>query len=148
MTPGSTVAFVSTSEPQNEGFPISYVAERTGLSIDALRWFEREGLFPRVARDAGGRRRFRTDDIERVELMLRLRRTGMPVRDMRRFIELLSGGAETHAERLELLFAQRVRIMATMERLTEDLAVVDFKVAHYTESVNDASAQPAGGKKN
>lgn len=137
---------MSTSEPQN-GFPISHVAQQTGLSIDALRWFEREGLFPRVPRDGGGRRRFSDSDIERVQLMLRLRRTGMPVRDMRRFIELLAGGEETHAERLELLFAQRVRILAAMERLTEDLSVVDFKVAHYTESVNGASAQPAGGKK-
>ncbi|AMT72751.1 MerR family transcriptional regulator [Mycobacteroides immunogenum] len=137
---------MSTSEPQN-GFPISHVAQQTGLSIDALRWFEREGLFPRVPRDGGGRRRFSDGDIERVQLMLRLRRTGMPVRDMRRFIELLAGGEETHAERLELLFAQRVRILAAMERLTEDLSVVDFKVAHYTESVNGASAQPAGGKK-
>ncbi|MBN7461283.1 MerR family transcriptional regulator, partial [Mycobacteroides abscessus subsp. abscessus] len=93
-------------------------------------------------------RRFSDDDIERVQLMLRLRRTGMPVRDMRRFIELLAGGEETHAERLELLFAQRVRILAAMERLTEDLRVVDFKVAYYTESVNGASAQSAGGKKN
>lgn len=98
---------MSTSEPSHAGFPISHVAQRTGLSIDALRWFEREGLFPRVPRDAGGRRRFSDDDIERVQLMLRLRRTGMPVRDMRRFIELLAGGEETHAERLELLFAQR-----------------------------------------
>lgn len=137
---------MSTSEPQN-GFPISHVAQQTGLSIDALRWYEREGLFPRVPRDGGGRRRFSDSDIERVQLMLRLRRTGMPVRDMRRFIELLAGGEETHAERLELLFAQRVRILAAMERLTEDLSVVDFKVAHYTESVNGASAQPAGGKK-
>ncbi|ALR13187.1 MULTISPECIES: MerR family transcriptional regulator [Mycobacteroides] len=138
---------MSTREPHNDGFPISHVAQRTGLSIDALRWFEREGLFPRVPRDGGGRRRFSEDDIERVQLMLRLRRTGMPVRDMRRFIELLAGGAETHAERLELLFAQRVRIMASMERLTEDLKVVDFKVAYYTESVNGASAQPAGHTK-
>lgn len=139
---------MGTSEPSHAGFPISHVAQRTGLSIDALRWFEREGLFPRVPRDAGGRRRFSDDDIERVQLMLRLRRTGMPVRDMRRFIELLAGGEETHAERLELLFAQRVRILAAMERLTEDLRVVDFKVAYYTESVNGASPQSAGGKKN
>ncbi|SHU98825.1 Putative transcriptional regulator, MerR family [Mycobacteroides abscessus subsp. abscessus] len=115
---------MSTSEPSHAGFPISHVAQRTGLSS------------------------FSDDDIERVQLMLRLRRTGMPVRDMRRFIELLAGGEETHAERLELLFAQRVRILAAMERLTEDLRVVDFKVAYYTESVNGASAQSAGGKKN
>ena len=93
------------------------------------------------------RSRFSDDDIERVQLMLRLRRTGMPVRDMRRFIQLLEGAEETHAERLELLFAQRVRIMAAMERLTEDLKVVDFKVAYYTESVNGAPTAAAGQKK-
>ncbi|EFV11919.1 hypothetical protein HMPREF9336_03253 [Segniliparus rugosus ATCC BAA-974] len=115
---------------------IGEVASETGLSVDSLRWFEREGLFPTIRRNAGGQRRFSESDVERIVLMLRLRRTGMPVRDMRRFIELLQGGEETHAERLRLLLAQRARILAEQERLAEDLAVVELKVAYYTGQVS------------
>lgn len=116
-------------------FTIGEVSVETGLSIDSLRWFEREGLFPAIRRNAGGQRRFSESDVERISLMLCLRRTGMPVRDMRRFIELLQGGEETHSERLELLLTQRARIFAEQERLKEDLSVVEHKVAYYTGRV-------------
>jgi DNA-binding transcriptional MerR regulator len=116
-------------------FTIGEVAAETGLTIDSLRWFEREGLFPPIRRNAGGQRRFVEADVERIILMLRLRRTGMPVRDMRRFIELLKGGEETHSERLELLVAQRARILAEQQRLAEDLAVVEHKIDYYTGRV-------------
>ena len=119
-------------------FTIGEVSAETGLSIDSLRWFEREGLFPAIRRNAGGQRRFSESDVERISLMLCLRRTGMPVRDMRRFIELLQGGEETHSERLELLLAQRARIFAEQERLVEDLSVVEHKVAYYTGQVAKA----------
>lgn len=126
---------------QSREFTIGEVSAETGLSIDSLRWFEREGLFPAIRRNAGGQRRFSDSDVERIVLMLRLRRTGMPVRDMRRFIELLQGGEETHAERLRLLLAQRARIQAEQQQLAEDLAAVDFKVAYYTGKISKAECE-------
>jgi DNA-binding transcriptional MerR regulator len=120
---------------------IGEVAVQTGLSIDSLRWFEREGLFPAIRRNAGGQRRFSDSDVERIVLMLRLRRTGMPVKDMRRFIELLQGGEETHAERLRLLLAQRARIQTEQQQLAEDLAAVDFKIAYYTGQIGASDCE-------
>lgn len=118
---------------------IAEAAEATGLSIDTLRWYEREQLFPPVPRDSARRRRYSDQDIERIELMLRLRRTGMPVRDIRRFVELLAGGCETHTERLELLNAHRQRILADMTQLDKDLAAVDHKIGHYTRLIGRES---------
>lgn len=118
---------------------IAEVAEVTGLSIDTLRWYEREQLFPPVSRDSGRRRRYTADDLSRIQLMLRLRRTGMPVKDIRRFVELLAGGPETHPERLALLQSHRSRILIDMEQLSKDLSAVDFKIDHYTELVGNES---------
>lgn len=118
-----------------ESLSIAQVSEATGLSIDTLRWYEREQLFPPVPRDSGRRRRYTQQDMGRIELMLRLRRTGMPVRDIRRFVELLVGGPETHAERLALLHAHRSRILSDREQLERDLAAVDHKIDHYTDLI-------------
>lgn len=124
---------------------IAEVAEVTGLSIDTLRWYEREQLFPPVSRDSGRRRRYTADDLSRIQLMLRLRRTGMPVKDIRRFVELLAGGPETHPERLALLQSHRSRILLDMESLSRDLSAVDFKIDHYTELVaNESDCQRTG----
>ena len=114
---------------------IAEVAHNTGLSIDTLRWYERQQLFPPVSRDSGHRRRYTEQDLSRIELMLRLRRTGMPVRDIRRFVELLAGGQETHPERLELLHSHRRRILADKEQLDRDLDAVDHKIAHYQGTI-------------
>ncbi|KAA0022928.1 MerR family transcriptional regulator [Antrihabitans cavernicola] len=120
-----------------QSLSIAEVSDATGLSIDTLRWYERQQLFPPVTRDSGRRRRYSVEDMSRIRLMLRLRRTGMPVKDIRRFVELLAGGPETHRERLALLQSHRSRILSDMDQLAKDLDAVDFKIGHYTELVGD-----------
>ncbi len=106
---------------------ISEVAESTGFSLDTLRWCEREGLFHRVERDSSRRRRYSPRDVA----LARLRRTGMPTREMREFTRLVAEGAATHGQRLALLAAHRDRIVARMAELQDDLAVLEQKVEHY-----------------
>ncbi|MFV0260764.1 MAG: MerR family transcriptional regulator [Acidimicrobiales bacterium] len=64
---------------------IAEVVERTGLTRDTLRWYEREGLIPPVDRDPSGYRAYSDATIGLIQLIVRLRRTGMPVEHMRRF---------------------------------------------------------------
>ena len=61
---------------------IAEVSDLTGLSQDPLRWYEREGLFPRVARGADGRRRYSQRQMGLLRLVIRLRRTGMPTKEV------------------------------------------------------------------
>jgi DNA-binding transcriptional MerR regulator len=110
---------------------ISEVAASTGFSLDTLRWYEREGLFPRVERDTNRRRRYSPHDVALLRTLARLRRTGMPTREMREFTRLVTEGAATHGQRLELLTAHRERIMTRLAELQDDLAVLERKVEHY-----------------
>lgn len=110
---------------------ISEVAESTGFSLDTLRWYEREGLFRRVERDSSGRRRYSPSDVALLRTLARLRRTGMPTREMREFTRLVTEGATTHGHRLALLAAHRERIIAQLNELQDDLAVLGKKVEHY-----------------
>ncbi|GAF45938.1 MerR family transcriptional regulator [Rhodococcus wratislaviensis] len=117
----STGAFASISE----------VAAITGLTQDTLRWYEREGMIPTIARGSDRRRRYSERDVRLIELLVKLRTTGMPTSDMQRFAVLLAGGTETYGRRLSLLLEHRERIRAQQARLDDALAALDTKVDHY-----------------
>ncbi|MFV2101117.1 MerR family transcriptional regulator [Micromonospora sp. LOL_024] len=110
---------------------VGEAAQRVGLSTHTLRWYEQEGLVEPVGRDSAGRRRYTPRDVDWLLLLTRLRRTGMPVRDMRRYVELARQGDGTLGARRGLFEEHRLRVLAQMAELEEDLKVLDFKIDHY-----------------
>ena len=107
------------------------MAKSTGFSVDTLRWYERERLFRRVERDASRRRRYSPRDVALLRTLARLRRTGMPTKEIREFTRLVTEGAATHGQRLALLAAHRERIVARLAELQDDLAGLEKKIEHY-----------------
>jgi DNA-binding transcriptional MerR regulator len=79
------------------------VAEKTGFSLDTLRYYEKIGLLDDIARNSAGRRIFTEDDICWLGTLRCLRDTGMPIALMTRYAELARGGDDTLAERVALL---------------------------------------------
>ncbi|MFG1945895.1 MerR family transcriptional regulator [Nonomuraea sp. NPDC048826] len=113
---------------------IGEIAERTGLSVHTLRFYEREGLFARrVERDAGGRRLYTVGDVEWLDVCVLLRASGMPLPDIRRYAELVSQGGGTEDERLKLMRAHRERVLARLEELNRALDLITFKVGVYED---------------
>ncbi|MGV9979871.1 MerR family transcriptional regulator [Micromonospora wenchangensis] len=119
---------ISTRE---RGLSVGEAAARVGLTTYTLRWYEQEGLVAPVGRDSAGRRRYTEADLNWLVLLTRLRRTGMPVRDMRRYAELARQGDRTRAARRALFEAHRVRVLARMAELEEDLEVLNYKIETY-----------------
>src|SRR5260370_3447845 len=78
---------------------IQQVARQTGLSIDTLRYYERIGLLEPVGRAQNGHRRYTQHDLAWIDLLIRLRNTGMPRAQMVRFAQLRRQGAATATER-------------------------------------------------
>ena len=91
-------------------------AERSGFSIDTLRYYEREGILAPVARTAGGRREYTDDDLGRLGFLRCLRDTGMPIAQLRRYGEL-SADDSTIPERVELLERHEATVTASIEAL-------------------------------
>ncbi|MFG2100413.1 MerR family transcriptional regulator [Micromonospora echinaurantiaca] len=110
---------------------VGEAAERVGLTTYTLRWYEQEGLVAPVGRDSAGRRRYTAGDVDWLFLLTRLRRTGMPVRDMRRYADLARQGDGTLGARRALFEAHRARVLARMAELAEDLKVLDHKIDAY-----------------
>jgi DNA-binding transcriptional MerR regulator len=112
---------------------VSEAADRVGLTPHTLRWYEQEGLVAPVGRDSAGRRRYTDADIGWLTLLTRLRRTGMPVRDMRRYAELARQGDDTLLDRVALFEQHRARVLAQIDELQEDLAVLNYKIDVYRQ---------------
>lgn len=110
---------------------IADLARETGLSKDTLRWYEAEGLIPAVPRDAAGRRAYDDASVRMVQLLVKLRRTGMPVKAMREFVRLVEQGASTHGLRMALLTEHREEVLACMREKLSDLDAIETKIAHY-----------------
>ncbi|MEU8896562.1 MerR family transcriptional regulator [Nocardia sp. NPDC048505] len=113
-------------------YSIGEVAERSGLSRDTLRWYERIGLMDYVGRDHTGKRRFSNRDLEWLALIGRLRTTGMPVADMLRYAELVRSGDETLPERLQMFRDTRADVLDRIEELRKTVEVLDYKIALYS----------------
>ncbi len=115
---------------------IGEVAERTGLSVHALRFYEREGVFVGpVRRDPSGRRVYDEDDLEWIELCIILRESGMPVQDIRRYADLVRDGDGNEKERLALLCRHQERVLAQKAQLDKCLDIITFKVGVYEDIV-------------
>jgi DNA-binding transcriptional MerR regulator len=118
---------------------IGETAEKCGLSQHTLRWYERIGLLGDIERGSDGRRRFSDGDLDWLSLLTRLRATGMPVRDMQRYAELVRSGAG-QAERLELLKGHREQVRRAIAAQRECLKLLDAKVTNYEACLAEAPA--------
>lgn len=110
---------------------IREVSERTGISIDALRWYEKEGLIPDVERGPDGRRRYTPMILRWVSTVQALRRTGMPVAEVRQFVHAGPDTLERHQYRLSLLERQSAAVDQQLAQLQEDQAIIRAKVESY-----------------
>jgi DNA-binding transcriptional MerR regulator len=123
------------------GLSIAEAARRTGVSVHTLRYYERAGLVvTRVGRTAGGRRRYRHEDLLWINVCTRLRATGMPIKAVRRYAELVSAGHGNEKERLALMEAHRADVLAKLDELQENLQLIDHKIDVYRGRVDAGDA--------
>jgi DNA-binding transcriptional MerR regulator len=124
-----------TSAP--ETLSISEASRATGLSAHTLRYYERAGLMANsVDRDdSSSHRRYSEQDISWVTMITRLRGTGMPIRAVREYADLVRAGEGNERERLDLLEEHRERVLRQLEEVQEHLAAIDFKIDLYRERI-------------
>jgi DNA-binding transcriptional MerR regulator len=122
---------------------IGDVARETGLSVHALRFYEREGLMlsPRVARGTGGHRRYTAQDVYWLRICIKLRTSGMPLSQIRRFADLVRQGPGNEEERLELLREHQRHVEHQLAELEDCLRVITRKVGVYEQHLASGAAE-------
>lgn len=120
-----------TTPSSGPGLRIGEFAKRCGRSVHTIRWYEAQRLIPGVRRDGGGRRVYHELHVQWLELLDRLRRSGMSIRQMREYATLVRRGDATLAQRRDMLAAHRERVRDEIGELAAAASLVDAKVAFY-----------------
>jgi DNA-binding transcriptional MerR regulator len=118
-----------------ETLSISDAAVATGVSAHTLRYYERAGLIDPVGRAGSTHRRYTGAEIEWVVFLTKLRATGMPIRRMRDYADLVRRGDGTEGERLALLEDHRATVRAQLDEAARNLAAIDTKIEIYKERI-------------
>lgn len=115
---------------------IAEVAELLDVTAHTLRYYERIGLLV-VDRDSEGHRRYSPEAIRRLVFLTRMRLSGMAIRDLQHYVELVDAGADTVPERLDMLVEHRDTIQRQIRELTLSLAATEYKIATYGGRAGD-----------
>jgi DNA-binding transcriptional MerR regulator len=122
---------------QKEKLTIQEAAEATGLSAHTLRYYERIGLIHPIDREENTRRLYTTDDLGWINFLMKMRATGMSIRDMQRYAQLQRMGDETLPDRVEMLKALREQVEARIGELNENMRLVCYKIELYSEMIEE-----------
>ena len=119
-------------------YTIGQVAEMFGLPISTLRYYDKQGLFPRMQR-VSGIRRFSETEIEALRVIECLKKAGMEIKDIRQFMDWCVEGAATYPQRKALLEEQKAHVEAEIERMNRTLDMLKYKCWYYTQAIKDGS---------
>ena len=113
---------------------IAEVSERSGISSDTLRYYERIGLIPPVNRNESGIRDYSEIDLKRVEFIKCMRSAGLPIEVLIEYYKLVQQGDQTIEVRKEILKEQREQLVTKMEEMQQTLDLLDYKISVYEDT--------------
>lgn len=112
-------------------YTVGEMAKKIGVAPSTLRYYDKEGLLPFVERSSGGIRVFKEADYEWLKVIECLKKTGMPLKDIKTFIEMAMQGDDTIDDRLELIMKQRDEVSKQIAELQETMETLNFKCWYY-----------------
>ena len=128
---------------QKDKLTIQEVSQVTGLTPHTLRYYERIGLIHPINREENTRRCYTADDVGWIDFLLKLRATGMSIKDMQRYAELQRQGDETLPERVEMLKSLRDKVESHIDEMNEHLKLIHYKIDYYSKVVEEQMLEKA-----
>ena len=112
-------------------YTVGEIAKLLGVTASTLRYYDKEGLLPFVERSSGGIRMFRESDIEWLRIIECMKKAGMPIKDIREYIELALKGDNTIELRLRMFQRQKEVLRQKPEEMQHTMEMVDYKCWYY-----------------
>ena len=112
---------------------IAEAERRTGLTRANIRFYEKEGII-HPERTKNGIRVYTEENIGQLEMALCLKSTGMPLKDIKRYFDLVEQGDETLEERLRIFEEHRAHVLEGIEELKKHLEKINYKI-NYLKSM-------------
>lgn len=118
-------------------YTVGEMSNKLNVAPSTLRYYDKEGLLPFVERSSGGIRMFKEEDFRWLSIIECLKKTGLPIKEIKTFIDWCMEGDSTIEQRLKLMQAQREVVRKQIAQMQETLAVLDYKCWYY-ETAKDA----------
>lgn len=117
-------------------YKIGEISKITNLTIDTLRYYEKEGLIT-PSRDQNNIRMYSDSDIRWIQFIKKLKQTGMPLKNIKEYSNLRDQGDSTINERLSLLYEQKQRLEQNSKQLEEHILFLNNKIDIYKAKIKN-----------
>lgn len=122
-------------------YSIGEVSNTTGIAISTLRFYDKEGLFPKIGRSNGGIRVFSETELEVIKMIECLKSTGMPIKDIKQFFDWCQEGDASLQNRLDMFKERLEAVTLQMEELQKTMDTIKFKCWYYETAVEVGSEE-------
>ena len=112
-------------------YTVGEMAKKLNVAPSTLRYYDKEGLLPFVERSSGGIRMFKDSDFEWLSIIECLKKTGMPIKEIKHFIDWCIEGDSTIDQRLALINRQRESVLRQLKQVQDTLDMLDYKRWYY-----------------
>ncbi|MCI3861382.1 MerR family transcriptional regulator [Lactococcus garvieae] len=116
-------------------YTIGDISRKLNVSTDAVRYYDKEGLLPFVKRNSSGRREFTDNDLGYIEVIDCLKKSGIPIKDIAKFIQWCIQGDETLKERLIFMEEHEEQLEGKIKALETNLKFLRWKIWYYKKAV-------------
>lgn len=120
-------------------YTVGEMAKVMGLPASTLRYYDQEGILPFVERSNGGIRMFSDKDYEWLKVIECLKKSGLSIKEIRAYMDMVSRGDDSLGERLELFRSRREAVQRQMEEMMATLKILEFKCWYYEEAIKDGT---------
>ncbi|ETP69968.1 MerR family transcriptional regulator [Planomicrobium chinense] len=112
-------------------YSIGEVAKELNLTVYTIRYYDKEGLIPFVERSESGIRLFKESDIAALNVIECLKASGMPIKEIKNFIDWCSEGDATLQQRYDMFMERKATVEAQMAELRKTMEVIEHKCMYY-----------------
>lgn len=121
-------------------YTIGQVSQMFGLPVSTLRYYDKQGLFPRLERQSGARK-FGENELEALRMIECLKLSGLEIKDIKRFMDWCTEGASTYPQRKEMFERQKANVEEEIARMNKTLDMLRFKCWYYEQALQDGNEE-------
>lgn len=122
-------------------YTVGEIAKIIGVAPSTLRYYDKEGLLPFVERSGSGIRIFGEQDLNTLSIIHCLKQSGLSIKEIKSFIDMVQQGDETIDERLELFEKRRIILEKQIKEMQNTLKVLDYKCWYYQTAKKEGSTE-------
>ena len=112
-------------------YTVGEISKRVSIAPSTLRYYDKEGLLPFIERSKSGIRMFKDSDLEWLSIIECLKKTGMPIKEIKKFVDWCIEGDSTIEQRLELIDRRKEAVLKQIEQLKQTLDTLNYKHWYY-----------------